>query len=177
MTELSDTKTRIEQGRQHPRRLLVPVSATERSQWPLRYALARRREVDHVDLLTVAEPITNPQLLRFRTQAELAELQSVAARWLLEHASKQLEDVGLRVACHFREGEIIAEILDAAEQLGCDAIVLPAPRPFWVDAFRNGIVRKLMRRPRATAVILVNRKGMPIAAERSVAAERPEWSR
>src|SRR5690606_29790162 len=161
MIESSDRKNLIELGREQPRSLLLPVDATERSQWPLRYALARRREVERVDLLAVAEPITNHQLLRFRTQAELSELQSRAAKWLLEHRAKPLLDAGLRVACHVREGDIAAEILEAAEQLGSDAIVLPAPRPIWMDVFRRGIVRDVLRRPRATAVVIVNREGTP----------------
>ena len=169
MIESSDRKNRIELGREQPRRLLLPIDATERSQGPLRYALERRSEVEHVDLLAVAERIIYPQMLRFRTQAELSELQNEAAVWLLEHAAKPLQDAGLRVARHFREGNIVAEILEAAEQLGSDAIVLPAPRPLWMNLLGRSVVREVLRRPRATAIVLVSKEGVPIAAEPSAA--------
>ena len=73
-------------------RLLVPVDATERSRWPLRYALAHRGTPVHVDLLFVAEPAARLEVLRFRTQAEMAEWQAKMAQWLLEDAAKKNSD-------------------------------------------------------------------------------------
>lgn len=153
----------IENGQEEPRSLLIPVGSTERSQWPLRYALARRPGETHIDLLCVGRSISCHQTLRFRTQAELAELQSQSAKWLLQHAGKPLQDAGFSVSCHFREGDIVDEIVESSEQLGSDAIVLPAPRPLCVDVLTRGIVRQVLRRPRATAVLMVDREGQAIA--------------
>ena len=75
------TRADVAKGPQHAtphreavQRLLVPVDATERSRWPLRYALAHSGTPLHVDLLFVAEPVTRLEVLRFRTQAEIADL-------------------------------------------------------------------------------------------------------
>ncbi len=155
----ADTKS---PGRDAPRRLLIPIDATERSRWALRYALARRDPPVHVDLLFVAEPVTSLEVLRFRTQADIAEFQSKSAQWLLQDAAQPLENAGLSVTGHFREGDVAGQIVDAAEQLGADAIVLPPPRPLWLNFLTRGIVRKVLRRARATPIVHVDRDGQAI---------------
>lgn len=141
------------------RRLLVPVDATERSRWPLRYALAHPGEPLHVDLLFVAEPVTSLEVLRFRTQADIAEFQAKTAQWLLEDAAGPLQVAGLSVKSHFREGDVVETILETAEQLGADAIVMPPPHPVWFNFLTRGIVRKVLRRARITPVVHVDRDG------------------
>ena len=145
--------------RDAPQRLLIPIDATERSRWALRYALARREQPVHVDLLFVAEPVTSLEVLRFRTHADIAEFQSQCAQWLLEDAAQPLEAAGLSVRGHFREGDVASQIVDAAEQLGADAIVLPPPHPLWLNFLTRGIVRKVLRRARATPIVHVDRDG------------------
>ena len=153
-------------------RLLVPVDATERSRWPLRYALARRGAPLHVDLLFVAEPPMRLEVVRFRTQAEQAALQAKMAQWLLEDAARPLQEAGLSVSSHFREGDVADEIVETAERLGADAIVMPPPHPVWLDFLTRGIVRKVLRRARATPVVHVDRKGNPLAAAAARLAEQ-----
>ena len=131
---------------------------------PLRYALAHRGTPVHVDLLFVAEPAARLEVLRFRTQAEMAEWQAKMAQWLLEDAAKPLQEAGLSVYSHFREGDIANEIVETAERLGADAIVMPPPHPVWLNFLTRGIVRKVLRRARATPVVHVDREGRPLAA-------------
>lgn len=156
--------------RDAPRRLLIPIDATERSRWALRYALARRDQPVHIDLLFVAEPVTSLEVLRFRTQADIAEFQSKSAQWLLEDAAQPLEAAGLSVRGHFREGDVASQIVDAAEQLGADAIVLPPPHPLWLNFLTRGIVRKVLRRARATPIIHVDRAGGTVELHSPAAA-------
>jgi nucleotide-binding universal stress UspA family protein len=151
-----------------PRRLLIPIDATERSRWALRYALARRDHPVHVDLLFVAERVTSLEVLRFRTQADIADFQSKSAQWLLEDAAQPLENAGLSVEGHFREGDVASQIVEAAEQLGADAIILPPPRPLWLNFLTRGIVRKVLRRARATPIVHVDRYGQAIEAHSPV---------
>lgn len=146
-----------------PLKLLVPVDATERSRWGINYA--RRcwqsgREVA-VSLLLVAEPITSWQVLRFLTQEKVRQLQAERARFILEEASQPLQRAGIAVQTHYQEGDIPFEILDLAEQLGCDEIVLPLPHPKWTRLFTPDIVREVLRSQRSTPVITVNATGMP----------------
>ena len=148
-------------GRDTPRRLLIPIDATERSRWPLRYALAHGNGPLHVDLLFVAEPVTSLEVLRFRTQADVAEFQAKTAQWLLEDAAKPLQAAGLSVNSHFREGDVAEEIVETAERLGNDAIVMPPPHPVWINFLTRGIVRKVLRRARSTPVVHIDRDGKP----------------
>jgi nucleotide-binding universal stress UspA family protein len=158
-------------GRDASRRLLVPIDATERSRWPLRYVLAQDNGSLHVDLLFVAEPVASLEVLRFRTQAEIAEFQNKSAHWLLEDAAQPLEAAGLSVKGHFREGDIAREIVETAEQLGADAIVMPPPHPLWLNFLTRGVVRKVLRRARATPIVHVDRDGRPVELRSSALVE------
>ncbi|MGH8665805.1 MAG: universal stress protein [Burkholderiales bacterium] len=149
-------------SRDAPRRLLIPIDATDRSRWALRYALARRDPPVHVDLLFVAEPVTSLEVLRFRTQADIADFQNKSAQWLLEDAAQPLAAAGLSVKGHFREGDVASQIVETAEQLGADAIVMPPPHPLWLNFLTRGIVRKVLRRTGATPIVHVDRDGQAI---------------
>ncbi len=61
-----------------PLRLLVPVNANDDSRWGITYALrlhAQGRAVE-VCCLNVGEPVTQWEVLRFRTQADIARFQA-----------------------------------------------------------------------------------------------------
>jgi hypothetical protein len=145
------------------RRLLLPIDATERSRWGIRYALARYRAGQAVDaiLLFVGEPITSWQVLRFRTHDEIARFQSQRAHYLLEEAAQPLVQDGIPVRALFREGEVAFEILDAAEQLDCSEIVLPVPPPRLLALLSHDVVREVLRRQRGIPVVTVNEDGIP----------------
>jgi nucleotide-binding universal stress UspA family protein len=149
-------------------RLLVPIDATERSRWGIKYALACRdsgRDVA-VWLLLVNEPVTSWQVLRFMTQEQVRRFQAARARDLLGEAVHSLRQAGIPVQSHDREGDIAFEILDFAEQLQCDEIVLPAPYPRWAKLFTPDITREVLRRKRTVGVTTVDCDGVP---ERSLA--------
>jgi hypothetical protein len=141
-------------------RLLIAVDATEQSRWALHYALAQHRErCIEVELLFVAEPVTRWEVLRFRTQREIAEFQAKMAHWLLEDAAEPLRGAGIPVRNHFREGSMSSQIVEAAEQLGCGQIVLASPPPRLLDPLGRALARSVQRRARAVPVITVNRNG------------------
>ena len=143
--------------------LLLPVDATERSRWGINYAIRRKqsgRDVA-VSLLFVAEPVTSWQVLRFRTQEEVRRFQVERGNYLLEDAARELEQAGIPVRANYREGDIAFQILDVAEQLYCDEIVLPMPHPRWARLISPDIVREVIRRRRDVPVATVNPQGMP----------------
>jgi len=142
-------------------RLLVPIDASERSQWALRYALAQHRpEVQtELHLLFVAEPITRWEVLRFRTQAEIAEFQAQRAEWLLDDAVERLRQAGIKAVGHYRRGDPAFEIVDAAEQLGCDSIVLPRPLARWQSLFARDITREVLARAARVRVVTIGADG------------------
>ncbi len=143
--------------------LLVPIDATERSRWGIKYALGCKdsgRAVA-VSLLLVTEPVTSWQVLRFMTQEQVRRFQAARARDLLEDAVGSLKQAGIPVQSNDREGDIAFEILDLAEQLECDEIVLAVPYPKWAKIFTPDITREVLRRKRSVAVTTVDCNGVP----------------
>jgi nucleotide-binding universal stress UspA family protein len=147
-----------------PLRVLVPVDATPRSRWGIKYAL-HKHELGtplEVSLLHVAEPLLRPwDILRFRTEQQVASLRAEHAQYLLQDAATPLKRNDVAHYLYFREGEIIFEILDAAEQLGCNQIIMPALPQGWHRIFSGGIVARVLRKQRTVPVVTVNRRGLP----------------
>ncbi|HMM53760.1 MAG TPA: universal stress protein [Candidatus Desulfobacillus sp.] len=145
-------------------RLLIPVDATDRSRWGLRYALRLREKGVplHAVLLFVAEPVTRLEVLRFRAHDEIARFQAESGSHILDDAAQALVDAGMAHEQIFREGDIVFQILDVAEQLGCDEIVLPMPRPLIASLLRRDVVREVMRQERETLVITIDSEGRDI---------------
>lgn len=144
--------------------LLVPIDATPRSHWGVRYALWKHRagQKTEVSLLHIAEPLLRPwDILRFHTEREVAAFRARRAQWLLDDAAARLRNDRIRHCLYFREGDVAFEILDAAEQLGCNQIVMPAPPKGWRRAFCGKIVSDIIRKQRTAAVVTVNAEGLP----------------
>lgn len=144
-------------------KLLLPIDATERSRWGINYAIGRkqsRRDVA-VSLLFVAEPVTNWQVLRFLSQEKVRRFQAERGNYFLEDAAQPLRQAGIPAQMNYREGDIAFQILDVAEQLGCDEIVLPMPYPRWARLFSLDIVREVTGHQRTVPVITVDSHGMP----------------
>ncbi|MBM3392136.1 MAG: universal stress protein [Betaproteobacteria bacterium] len=141
--------------------LLIPVDATERSRWGLRYALRLQRKAVplRVSLLFVAEPVTRLEVLRFRTHDDIARFQAESGRNILEDAARPLVEAGIACEQVYREGDIVFQILDVAEQLGCDEIVLPLPRPPIACLLRRDIVRQVLQQARDALVVTIDAQG------------------
>jgi len=142
-------------------RVLIPIDATARSRWAIRHALAQHRAGAAIEahLLFVAEPVRSLEVLRFRTQADIARFHAERAHWLIEDAATPLRQAGIPVQGHFREGDIAFEILDSAERLGCGRIFLPRPRPRWRTWASRDIVRQVLARAKAIDVVTIDHAG------------------
>jgi len=153
----------------HAPKLLLPVDATQRSRWGIDYAIARRQSAPGVviSLLHVAEPVKAWQVLRFWTEQEARHFQTERANHLLEDAAEPLRRAGITVDTNYREGDIVFEILDVAEQLGCDEIVLPTPHSRLAGLFSTDVVREIFRRKRSVPVTTVDSRGVPERSRRS----------
>ncbi|MBK7816014.1 MAG: universal stress protein [Rhodocyclaceae bacterium] len=147
-----------------PLRLLVPVNANDDSRWGITYALrlhAQGRAVE-VCCLNVGEPVTQWEVLRFRTQAEIARFQAERAQAFIEEACAPLSAGHIPCRGFFKWGGVVFSILDTAEELACDAIVMPPPVGGLLGLFSKEIVVAVIRKSRNIPVITVGRQGMPV---------------
>jgi len=145
-------------------RILVPINANETSRWGVRFALQKHHEGKAVEviLLNVGEPIEQWEVLRFRTSQEIDQFQTERAQAFFEETTESLLAEHIPCRGFFKQGDIVFSILDTAEEMACDTIVLPAPRKRWLNLCGSDVVEKIQRRQRATPVVTVNREGQPV---------------
>lgn len=144
-----------------PLRLLVPINANQESRWGVQYALRRQREGVAVEvvLLNVGEPITQWEVLRFRTQQEIEQFQSERAQAFIEEASQALAANNIAYRGVFKQGKLAFSILDTAEELACDEIVLPLPKAWLSALFSSDVVSTVVDQQRGIPVVLVDSHG------------------
>lgn len=150
-------------------RILVPINANDDSRWGIRYALRRHREGKQVEviLLNIGEPINQWQVLRFRTQREIAQFQSERAQAFIEEATKPLAAEDIPCRGFFKQGDVVFSILDTAEELNCDEIAMPVPKKGLSSFFSRDIVLAVKRQQRDVPVVAVNSDGMPLRYPRN----------
>lgn len=146
-------------------RLLIPIDATERPRWGVRYALRQHETGRPVQacLLFVAEPVTSLELLRFRTHDEIARFQAESGRLLIADAADPLGRAGIPCEAVLREGEIPFQILDAAEQLDCSSVVLPQPQTCLARLLGRDVAHEVLSQARGVPVVTVDAAGRPVA--------------
>lgn len=144
-----------------PLRILVPINANDDSRWGVAYAQQLHAEGRAVEvcLLNVGEPIAQWEVLRFRTQAEITRFQSERAQAFLEEASRPLVAQDIPCRAFYRQGQVVFSILDAAEELECDEIIMPNTGDGLAGFFSKGIVEAVQRKSRNASVVLVEKSG------------------
>lgn len=149
-----------------PLRILVPLNADEDSRWGVQYALRRHHEGRDLEVifLNVGEPITQWEVLRSRTQLEISQFQAERAQALIAEASAALNAENIPCRGCFKQGDVVFSILDTAEELACDEIVLPRPRSGFWGLFSRDIVTSIVRGQRDCQIVLVDQDGAAIAA-------------
>lgn len=147
-------------------RVLIPIDATPESRWAVAYALRRHGAGDAIEacFLNVGEPITQWEVLRFRTQAEIAAFQSEQAQAFIEEACLPLIAKDIPCRGFFKQGNVVFSILDTAEELGCDEIVLPRPTSGFWRLFGRDVVGSVVRRHRGIPIIVVGADGTAATA-------------
>lgn len=144
-------------------RVLIPVNASERSLWAVRYAQRLHREgrLCEVVVLNVGEPVNQWQVMQFRTQQEIGLFQSRKAQSCIDEAIRPLAEENVPCRGVFKQGEVVFSILDTAEELECDEIVLPRPKRRWIGFLGQSVVRGVLDCRRSIPVVLVNAQGEP----------------
>ncbi|MBC7454865.1 MAG: universal stress protein [Massilia sp.] len=136
-------------------RVLVPVKRVSDVDAALAYAL--ERAAMHLAFLHV-EPVTDA----------LAGADGDGdAEALLGYAERRCRAVALAHESHILAGDLVFSILDAAELLACDAIVMARVqgRRRWCHFFSANIVRQVARKSRAVPLIVIDANGLVIRSE------------
>lgn len=143
-------------------RLLLPITANEDSRWGVTHALHLHDEGRDVEVcfLNVGEVITQWQVLQFRTQVEIAKFQAERAEAFIEEASQPLAEKHILYRGIFKQGDIVFSILDTAEELECDEIVMPLPHTGLLSVFSRDIVAAVKRQQRDVPVVAINCNGI-----------------
>ena len=150
-------------------RLLIPITATEDSRWGVNHALRLHEQGRRIEvvLLNIGEIITDWQVLRFRSQVEMAAFQAERAQDFINEASAPLLASNIPVRGHFRRGDPVFCILDAAEEFDCDQIVMPVAPIGLCVLFSNNIVTKVVQNSRVVPVVTVDREGLTAGKDRN----------
>lgn len=149
-------------------RLLLPINAREDSRWGIQYALRQQREGVQVAviLLNVGEPIVQWEVLRFRTQQEIVQFQSERAQAFIDEASRLLAANDIPCRGVFKQGKLVFSILDTAEELDCDEIVMPKSNSWLSNLFSCDVASAVVHQQRGIPVVLVNDAGVALESSR-----------
>ncbi len=164
-TEMPETQgvVRNHLPAKQPLRLLIPITALAESRWGVSHALLLHEQGQSIEVvfLNVGEIITDWQVLRFRSQAEVAHFQSERAQAFFDEASIPLLSHDIPFRCVFKRGDPVFCILDTAEEMACDCIAMPIPRGGICSIFSRNIVTAVISRNHSIPVVKVDHDGKP----------------
>lgn len=147
-------------------RLLLPINHEPDSRWGWRYAIQKHNPGLPVEvcLLHATKRIEYCEV--FRTARASAAGQHASAPEIphLDEAIATFEQAGMAVRGILAAGGAVEGILDMAERLACDEIVLPFnDRPGWLGGFwHRNTVRFIQERERQIPVVTVDENGRPV---------------
>lgn len=133
-------------------RLLFLIDATDRSRKLLDHALELQRQgqTPEVILLYAIEPVRCWEVLKFRGESEVAEYFAERAGIFLQQAAERLQAAGIACRCCCRTGDPATLLRDVAEEMQCDALVIPRQTCLGLPL---GLQRRLQRRPGGVPVL------------------------
>lgn len=142
--------------------LLVPVSKASDVIYGARHAkkMMSGEQHIHIVLLHVTKPRREEASLHsFSTDIDRIEEEHAEA--LLKEAALYLSECQISHRTYIISGDVVFSILDAAELLNSDAIVLPATkRRSWLRPFSSDIVSKIAHAARSVPVVLIDTAGL-----------------
>ncbi|WP_261537403.1 universal stress protein [Burkholderia multivorans] len=132
-------------------KLLVPVGHAPRSLQAVRHAafLYRERCASEVVLVNVQPPLEATRLEAFHPLSRLQSIEEKFANDDLASARRILQEAGVRYSVVRMVGPVATSIAAAAAEMGCDEIVVVAPKRDPLHAvmsmFRRSTMDRLMR--------------------------------
>ena len=141
------TKVPVLLGRPHPLRLLVPVKGPGGASPAIGYAISRSVSEGHVEVaLLHVEAVPTPG--------------QPGTGALFARAKRMLERRDIDCCAYVRSGPVAFSILDAAEELDCSEIVVPAPARPLARLWSQRVVDALLAGQRSIPVVTVNQRGV-----------------
>ena len=141
------TKELAPVGCQHALRLLVPVKGPDGASQAIGYAISRNAGGCQVEVA----------LLHVETAPALWQ-QGTGA--LFVHARRMLDRSAIDCSAYVRSGDVAFAILDAAEELNCSEIVVPAPARLLARLWSYRVVDALLAGQRSIPVVTVDQRGI-----------------
>jgi K+-sensing histidine kinase KdpD len=145
----------------HDIQLLVPIRRATDVIFGARYAnmLKKNGKQVKVSLLHVNRP-RRDESSPHSFSANVNVLEEAQAEALLKEAALFLNEHDIAHRTYIMSGDVVFSILDAAELLNCQEIILPsAKRRSWLRPFSSGIIGKIVQSKRGMAVHLVDQDG------------------
>lgn len=163
MTDVSSLPTRlaVPAAYRHAQCLLLPIKRPGDCRQAIAYAVSRCTDEHRVAvaLLHIEDSENDSRIpARYRTGT------------LFARATRMLEHRDIEFAAYVRSGPVVFSILDAAEELDCSEIVVPAPAWPLARLWSQRVVAALLAGQRSIPVVTVNKRGIRSAA---VAAPKP----
>ena len=161
MSHALATSVAVPSVRRHPvrmRRLLIPVKRPKEAGRAVSYAIRRRAEGCGVAvcLLHVEEAPSQWQAL---VGGGMPDGRRRQASDVFGVAMRMLEGLDIEFAAYVRSGPIVFAILDAAEELACDEIVVPAKGSGLFSLLSRRVVPVLKSRQRSARLVTVSNCG------------------
>ena len=140
-------------------RLLIPVKRPGDARQAISYAISRCTDggsvevaLLHVESVAARWPVGDGE----RSVQAVAQQASAA---LFARASQMLERCQIEFAVYVRSGPVVFSILDAAEELDCSEIVVPAPARPLARLWSQRVVDALLAGQRSIPVVTVDKRG------------------
>lgn len=145
------------------RRLLIPVKSADDAVRAVGYAIRRRAEGTGVTVcfLHIEESPSQWQALLGGHGAHAEKRRR--SHDVFATAVRMLDGLDIEFAAYLRSGPVVFSILDAAEELDCDEIVVPAPSEGLFRLLSRDIVTTLLARQRSVPVVAVTKRGVAVA--------------
>lgn len=167
--ELSSSEALIREHRvfeqRHELRLLIPVKHGDDARQAVAYALQQQASGLKVSVcLLHVEEMTATANTEWSVSGSRNSAHQTHLGRLFDKVMQLFVGLEIEVAAYIRKGPVAFTILDAAEELDCQEIVLPAPPNGFLRWLSRNVVASLLARQRSIRVLTINRDGTVLAS-------------
>lgn len=145
-------------------KILVPIDLSDPNSWkkplPLAFEQAKQTGAE-VTAMTVVPELFAGLDWRYAIRGELKGSEDLDMHRMVEEAEKRLNQIvrehlpaGMKVSTIARHGTIYDEVLDVAEEIGADQIIMTAHRPNVSEYLLGNNADKIVRHAKCSVNVL-----------------------